>query len=49
MPSSGRPAARLTLADIEKDAALTAAGEQLDRALAQLRQAGFLREKEPHQ
>lgn len=40
--------ATVTLQEVERDAAITKAGEQLDRALRQLRDAGFLREEEPH-
>lgn len=40
--------ATVTLQEIERDAPLTEAGEQLDRAVGQLRDAGFLREEAPH-
>lgn len=39
----------VTLQELESDASLTAAGEALDRALGQLRDAGFLPEEEAHE
>lgn len=45
-----RAAARpgVTLQELEREGSLTAAGEVLDAALGQLREAGFLPKEEPH-
>lgn len=41
-------ATTITLQQLEEEGSITEAGEQIDRALQQLREAGFLPDEQPH-